>query len=796
MLNKPIIMKKSFFFSLVLAGLSLPNVAVADILSPEAALNRVAGVTRGSATEYSLTKTYNTSVGEPATYLFCDKESAIVVSADDNAQPLLAILDNNSFDSPRQNPSFDYWMAEYARQIEWIRNNPAKSVASQETKATTRKAVEPLLKTLWDQGTPYNDFAPAKGNETCFTGCVATALTQVMNYHKWPERPTGSNSYTTGTNKFNLSLNFDDIEFDWDNMANEYKGNTTDDQDFAVADLMYTVGVALWMDYGVGSDGGSGAFTENVPYVLVKNFNYDKGAHVVYRDLMPYAEWEQLVYDQLSLGPVYYAGSSDDGAHAYVCDGYKDGYFHINWGWGGYQNGYYLLTAMFPGSQQGAGGSTGSYDFDQMIVADVKKPQANSEIVPLMSYTWGSWLLENDEKVSSTTITRNGQFGIAGWAQNRSIEPLSLTKGLQLENEDGVVTVIDGGHENLPRYNPYFNNQDCYFYWLPVTVPSSVKSGKYLARPVYKIDGTNNWEVIKMPQSRHQAYLLEVTSSSIRISEAEKAEVEIEEIEFDGRTVAGKSIKLICKITNYSDYDYEGCIRMSLYQGTNNFIKQCARRFVTVPANQTVDFLYETNIDGVNAGVYDIWIADVATGEWIGGENGILTLEEAPETEYQVKSFDMPGDSNNADNMNIDFTMRLKCVKGYFRDKIYVSLYIYPEGQNGQWVTDMYSDEVEINEGETKTIKFHGAFPEISVPMKCCAVARYQGKNISSDKWFTIGYSDVDEVEVAEVANVEIYNMAGQKFNADDAGTLPAGIYIVRTTTADGKTTVKKQIIK
>ena len=337
---------------------------------------------------------------------------------------------------------------------------------------------------------------------------------------------------------------------------------------------------------------------------------------MVYRDLMPYAEWEQLVYDQLSLGPVYYAGSSDDGAHAYVCDGYQDGYFHINWGWGGSQNGYYLLTAMFPGSQQGAGGSTGSYDFDQMIVADVKKPQADSEISPLMTYTWGSWLLENDQTVDKTTIGRDENIGIAGWAQNRSIEQLSLNAGFQLENEDGVVTVLDGGHFDLPRYNPYYNNQDCYFYWLSAPVPESVKNGKYIVRPVYKVDGASDWEVIKMPKSRHQAYLMEVTGNSITMSNAEKPEVWIEDMEFDGRMVVGKSLKLKCKITNESEYDYEGCIRMSLYEGTNNYVGQCGRRFVTVPAGETVEFLYESNIIGdIEPGTYDIWIADVATNE-------------------------------------------------------------------------------------------------------------------------------------------------------------------------------------
>ena len=147
-------MKKFNFYSMLLAGgVMLPGAAFAEVLSPEVALNRAAGLTRASASQYTLAKTYNTKAGDAATYLFRDDAGAIVVSADDNAQPLLAILDNG-FDGTATNPQFDYWMAEYARQIEWIRtNSPKTSSPAAETRAS-RKAIAPLLKTTWDQALP------------------------------------------------------------------------------------------------------------------------------------------------------------------------------------------------------------------------------------------------------------------------------------------------------------------------------------------------------------------------------------------------------------------------------------------------------------------------------------------------------------------------------------------------------------------------------------------------------------------------------------------------------------------
>ncbi|MDE6337588.1 MAG: thiol protease/hemagglutinin PrtT [Muribaculaceae bacterium] len=789
-------MKRLNLSSILLLALAVPGTAHSEVLTPEAALNRAAGLTRSATSEYTLAKTFNTVAGTPAMYLFHDNAGALVVSADDAAQPLLAILDNE-FDGTETNPAFDYWMAEYARQIEWIRANPSKG-AGPAKQTRSRIDIAPLLATSWDQGAPYNDLVPAKDGETCFTGCVATALTQVMNYHKWPEKGTGSNSYTSGTNKFELNCNFDDVVFDWKNMANSYWDDTTEEQNHAVADLMYTVGIALNMDYGVGSQGGSGAYTENVPYALVKYFNYDKGAHVVYRDAMPYAEWEQLVYDQLSLGPVYYAGSSDDGAHAYVCDGYRDGYFHINWGWGGSQNGYYLLTAMFPGSQQGAGGSTGSYDFEQMIVADIKKPQPNSEIEPLMIYSWGNWLFDNDEVVKTVTVGRDNEVGIAGWAQNRSIEPLSLTAGLQLESESGEVTVLDAGHYDLERYNPYFNNQDCYVYWLATTVPSTVKNGKYIARPVYMIDGTSDWKPMQVLKAYHQAYLLEVTEDSITMSNAEQADVNIEKMEFTSRTVAGKSLQMAGVMTNTSDYDYESCIRLYVYDADYNEMAQGGRRFLTVPAGETVDFTYESNLMGtLQPGEYSVWFADAFTGEWLG-EGIAMNYEKAPAAPtLSAESFTFDGDPANADNMNLDFTLVIKCKRGWFRDRMDVTIWTSPEdGSAGYYVTTATSDEFELYNGDTAEVKFHGSIEDPIIGMRYIAGAWYGGKQYGNAVTFKISAAGVDEIEAVEAVNTEIYTLTGVKVNVSKINNLPSGIYVIKTTDANGKTTVRKQMVK
>lgn len=182
------------------------------------------------------------------------------------------------------------------------------------------------------------------------TGCVATAMAQVINYHKYPEKGIGSNSYTTTTSGLSVSFNFGATTFDWDNMADIYSLSSTAEQKTAVATLMKACGVSVNMDYGTGASGAMSAF---VPAALVNYFGYDKAT--AYRERIWFSgqEWEDLVYNELAtVGPVYYGGTTArNEGHAFVCDGYRaDGFFHINWGWGGQSNGYFRLSALDPSS--------------------------------------------------------------------------------------------------------------------------------------------------------------------------------------------------------------------------------------------------------------------------------------------------------------------------------------------------------------------------------------------------------------------------------------------------------------
>jgi hypothetical protein len=221
-------------------------------------------------------------------------------------------------------------------------------------------AVSPLVQTKWDQSPYYNNLCPydnSKGERTV-TGCVATAMAQVMNYWEYPKKGTGFHSYNHskyGT----LNANFGSTTYDWANMPNELTSSSSTVQKNAVATLMYHCGVSVDMDYNVSSEGGSGAYvissrspvTHCTEYALKTYFGYKTSIQGVQKADYTTTNWKNLLKAELDASrPIVYAGFGD-GGHCFVCDGYDNNdYFHFNWGWGGLYDGYFALNALIPGA--------------------------------------------------------------------------------------------------------------------------------------------------------------------------------------------------------------------------------------------------------------------------------------------------------------------------------------------------------------------------------------------------------------------------------------------------------------
>ena len=279
----------------------------------------------------------------------------VVVAGDDRLPQVLGYGDKGDFSLSALPSNVQYWVDEMNRQIEYLQSHDQ---ASAHAPAQRDYEVKPLLKTIWDQGSPYNDLCPTYstgngGTARAVTGCVATAAAQIMNYHQWPDVGRGSHTYVcnvNGATRTTLSADYSQSVYRWDLMRDFYNSNSSPESCQAVAKLMSDVGIAVNMDYG----SSSGAHEADALQAFKDYFKYTNKAYLLHCDYYGPDEWDQIMVDELSARrPVLYCGYSQGvngiEGHAFVLDGFDtDGYFHVNWGWGGAYDGYFLVTVLAP----------------------------------------------------------------------------------------------------------------------------------------------------------------------------------------------------------------------------------------------------------------------------------------------------------------------------------------------------------------------------------------------------------------------------------------------------------------
>ena len=328
----------------------------------------------------------------------CEGGGFVIASGDQRTLPVLGYSDSGSIDWQQMPENMRSWLKQYDKSIATLGNrtdfeNGEQMVipsygqganAVRRSRRAERVAVEPLVKTHWDQNEPYWNQAPKfhGGNPSlqgkqCYVGCVATAMAQVMNFWQWPKTvPNGvpaydyNNVYNGITKKWHIGA-LPPTWFDWDNMLNDYgyydaqmnyiRLEATESQDNAVATLMRYCGQSVEMMYGPRELGGSGAMSQDIAKALTNYFDYN-AAQFISRFDFGIDEWEGVIYGELAAGrPIVYGGSTDQSGHAFVCDGYDgNGLFHINWGWSGVDDGYFSLSVLNPYNNTSSGsGSSG-----------------------------------------------------------------------------------------------------------------------------------------------------------------------------------------------------------------------------------------------------------------------------------------------------------------------------------------------------------------------------------------------------------------------------------------------------
>lgn len=427
-------------------------------------------------------RTATTASPSDAYYVFNnDAGGFVIIAGDDAVTPVLGYTSTGSFDAENLPDGLKDLLKSYERQIAALGDN---YVANQ---TATRAAFtgEKLLKTAeWNQMAPFNKYTPSN----YVTGCVATAGAIVMKHHGYPAKGTGSHSYTW--NGKDLTANFEH-DYDWANMPTKYTvGN--DEAFDGVARLMSDLGVAVEMNY---AKGGSGASMEDLLKALKKYFGYSKYARLLAIADLGAEVWNDRLRAEIDANrPILYSAvDSNKGGHSFVIDGYKDESFSVNWGWGGYCDGFYRIGALNP--ETGGKPLGDKYNLSQSAVFSLQ-PSDGEEVISNLGFIKVDGYLET-MNMNVTDVKADKKLNLYLLPlQSQGDNLFTGEVAIALKNAKGKTRKVFGA-KTIKDFEPSFYNP---FITLEGSCPVDAQEGDYLAI-VSKEDGTDEYVEILGPDA-------------------------------------------------------------------------------------------------------------------------------------------------------------------------------------------------------------------------------------------------------------------------------------------------------
>jgi hypothetical protein len=440
----------------------------------------------------------------------------VIISGDDSAADILGYSSTGSFSMDSIPANFRNWLENYKKELQFLMDNPSSSNSNllSATSNLTANSISPLLGNIkWNQGLPYNILCPKSGTRSTYTGCVATAIAQIMMYYQYPVKGSGTKIYTPETLNTPLTVDFSATTYDWNNMLSTYSGSESDIQKNAVATLMYHCGVAANMDYGTSS---SAAYDEDAAIGLIKYFNYDSNLRTIYRDYYSADEWVEILRNELNSGrPVLYGGAKNtNSGHAFICDGYDaNNLYHFNWGWNGYCDGYYALTSLKPNSTGTDAGSTeGGYTIAQDMTIGIQKPTSDSK----PSYQ----LLLNDETAMTFTIgqaTAGSTFSITVPFFNGGITKFNGKTAVGLCQDSNLISILGETSDiSLAGFN-YGTFEDKTINYSDLSIPVNITNGTYQLYSIYKGNDETSWHKMRAMVSQVSFLNIQVVDGNVTI---------------------------------------------------------------------------------------------------------------------------------------------------------------------------------------------------------------------------------------------------------------------------------------
>ena len=680
-----------------------------------------------ATTSFKAPRRSSTATANSASYYVFNNTSGgfIVVSGDDRTLQILGYSDEGKLDESNLPLNISSWLQGYADQIAYLddsitatKTSAAKTSPLRAQKTT--RPISPMLTSLWNQGSPFNNDCPIyyKSDGTqgqSVTGCTATSMAQIMYYHKWPastiaEIPSLTNKYKQSTGLYKtvtLPAISNGTAIDWENMTDGYTSTSTDAQNAAVAKLMLLCGQSIQMKYGPQS----GASNIMTALKLIKTFGYDDGVKYINRSNYSITGWDDIIYSELAdKRPVIYNGSSTGGGHSFVVDGYDgDGLYHLNWGWGGYANGYFALAVLNPyGGGIGASSTSDGYSMSQGAVIGVMPPDTNVAEEEPLKLTTSNLAISNDSIYSSYF--------------NVTYKTASFEFGIGYVDDDGNITSIGNTYyyENLANATGFGK--------LGYKV-EGLSAGTYKVVTISRELNTTKW-FTDMDVKKKYVLAKVNAGGKVSLSIYEQNVALSADISFSGPKYSGKQQAADISLKNNGDEFYG---KIYFFISTSADVKgdYNSSTGAAVPANGTSKISFP--FTPATGGTYYVWVATDETGSNIIGSSKV-EINNSSELSTSVSGGDI----------NINYSEIAKDYTYVYGDLItgYVTL---KNNDTAKPYANTISFVFYGNTGDGNYSGIYSGFTDVSIPAggTCKVPFSYKG-NIGTDYFIDVFDYNVD----------------------------------------------------
>ncbi|MCD7973177.1 MAG: thiol protease/hemagglutinin PrtT [Candidatus Azobacteroides sp.] len=593
------------------------------------------------ATNKTLLKSTNSTVSY---YIFnVERDNGyVIVSGDDAAKPILGYSNTGKYDENNVPPAFNYWMGCLQEEIEEAINNQ-KSSSNENVQEwnnyytgnipilKSTHAVQPLILTQWNQNDPYNRLCP----NNYLTGCIATTMSQIMNYYKYPDKGTGIiPSYITATEKIPIAaIDFSqENDYDWSNMTNTYSETSREIEIQAVATLMRHTAASVTTDF---LSDASAATMSSPARSWIKYFDYDASLTAKQRIFYSDTEWEEMLKHEIANHrPVFYSGLRPTVAvgHAFICDGYDDaGLFHFNWGWGGTLDGYFLTTALNLNGD--------SYNRGQMIIINIFPNEGNEENYE-MKLKAGTSLFFTDENMEAVKIGE--KFNVTAQFQNAGTNDFYGSLGIALVDENDIILEIIGTQNFYNKTTKTYYMDFLFPDWssfenafeIPCIVSDGISAGNYYVKAAVRPLG-KDWMIIngqyELNENGEEVYTSRLDLEVLNESITDNSELYLHnpgKFGYTGgfltsRLIQGEEANFHLSVLN-ENATFAGDLELGLYDESNTLVQEIETIKVFMGEKDTLSFIFNA-------------ILTVDPGEYV------LTLKAKPGfgEQFIVPGYDM-----------------------------------------------------------------------------------------------------------------------------------------------------------